>query len=223
MSGRRHATAIRHFFVWKKPSGSYLSKTTELQVEKMMLAIRPLNRVILSAFAAMAFFGVLVAAFPINTLIIILNGVFAGSMAALAVAYWRLLWNAVIGVRPYDRVQQMTIGFTLCWLAYSVSVTVSVVLQASGYPADVAYLVAASRYIAVVAAVLQVSAPDFGLGLFHGRDRKVLVTSVAIGLVVAAVVVYVQDHAALQSEECALAVETGSPCTYGAEVGPPIP
>jgi hypothetical protein len=41
--------------------------------------------------------------------------------------------------------------------------------------------------------MLQVTAPDFGLGLFHGRDRRVLWASVTIGLLVAIVTITLQQ------------------------------
>lgn len=151
-----------------------------------------INRVLVGSFLLVLVFFVVVATLPLDDVIIVLNGLFFGTAAAILVAYGRLLWNAILGIRPYDRVRQMTLGFFLCWVAYGLVVAASFYLRASGTDVNSTYLTAASRYAAVVAAVLQVTAPDFGLGIFHGRDRKVLYTSVAIGLAVAVASVYAQ-------------------------------
>ena len=44
---------------------------------------------------------------------------------------------------------------------------------------------------------MQITAPDFGLGLFHGRDRRVLWTAASLGLITALVTVYIQDQTLL--------------------------
>lgn len=159
-----------------------------------MLSIRPLNRVLLAAAGALALFALLVSIVPMGELIIALNGVFAGAMAAITVAYWRLLWNALLGIRPYDRVRQMTLGFAMCWAAYILGVAISIYFRSSGVDVNSSILTAASRYVAIIAAVLQVTAPDFGLGLFHGRDRKILVTGIVVGFVTAVIVIFTQNE-----------------------------
>lgn len=169
----------------------------------MLFNFRPVNRVIASILAAAVLFAVLLAAMPLPQFIVILNGIFAGTMAAIVVAFWRLLWNAVLGIRPYDRVRQMTLGFALCWTAYVLGVMVSIYLRSAGAEINTSVLTAASRYIAIIAAMLQVTAPDFGLGLFHGRDRKVLFTSIGVGFVVAVVIMLAQAETVL-AEQSAL-------------------
>ena len=169
----------------------------------MRFNFRPVNRVVLAIVAAATLFAALLVVLPLPRFIVILNGVFAGTMAAIVVAYWRLLWNAVLGIRPYDRVRQMTLGFALCWMAYVLGVMVSVYLRSAGAEINTSVLTAASRYVAIIAAMLQVSAPDFGLGLFHGRDRKVLFTSVLVGAVVAVAIMLAQTETVL-AEQSAL-------------------
>lgn len=165
---------------------------------------RPVSRVLLGVFVTLLFFLLIHLTLPSGVLIGVLNGVFTGAMAALVVAYWRLLWNAVRGIRPYDRVRQMTLGFATCWIAYGIGVLVSVYLQSSGFDQRASTMVAFSRYMAILAAVLQVTAPDFGLGLFHGRDRKTLWTGIVVGLVVASAVTLMQGQEVL----------VGSPVAY---------
>lgn len=163
----------------------------------MPYPIRPLNRVIMATILAVAVFALLAFLAPVSELVVVLNGVFAGTMAAVTVAYWRLMWNAVLGIRPYDRVRQMTLGFALCWLAYILGVSISIYFRSAGVDVNSSLLTAASRYVAILAAILQVTAPDFGLGLFHGRDRKVLATGVTVGLIVAIIVVFGQNQEVL--------------------------
>lgn len=151
-----------------------------------------INRVIVGTLLLTVIFFGAILSLPVDDVIIILNGLFFGTAAAILVAYGQLLWNAVLGVRPYDRVRQMTLGFFLCWVAYGLVVASSFYFRASGVDVNSSYLTAASRYAAVVAAVLQVTAPDFGLGIFHGRDRKVLYTGVGVGLAVAVLSIYAQ-------------------------------
>jgi len=159
--------------------------------------------VIVSILAAAALFVALLAVMPLPQFIVILNGIFAGTMAAIEVAYWRLLLNAVLGIRPYDRVCQMTLGFALCWLAYTLGVAISIYFRSARVDVNSSLLTAASRYVAIIAAMLQVAAPDFGLGLFHGRDRKVLFTSVVVGFVVAVFIMLAQTETVL-AEQSAL-------------------
>jgi hypothetical protein len=147
------------------------------------------------AYAALALVAIGTALFefvPLNHLVQLTNGLFLGSMAAIVVAYGQLIWNAILGVKPYDRVRQMTLGFALCWLAYGLSVVASVYLRSTDAVVTSTYLTVCHRLIAIVAAILQVTAPDFGLGIFHGRDRKMLWASGSVGLAVAAFVTYAQ-------------------------------
>ena len=184
----------------------------------MPYPIRPLNRVIMATILAIALFAALSATTPVSEMIILFNGIFAGTMAAITVAYWRLLLNAVIGIRPYDRVRQMTLGFALCWLAYVLGAAASIYFRSSGIDVNSSPLTAASLYVAIIAAVLQVTAPDFGLGLFHGRDRKVLATGIFVGLIVAMVVIFSRSEEVL-AEQGPLPGEAAT-STIGTAVGP---
>lgn len=163
-------------------------------------SIHPVNRVIASAAGLVALFFAMAYTIPIDFFIVLLNGVFVGSMAAVTIAYWPLVKNAVLGVRPYDRVRQMTVGFALCWAAYIMSVSVSVYFRSADMTVQPTLFTAAGRYAAIVAAILQVTAPDFGLGLFHGRDRKVLYTGIGVGLMVALCVIVMQESSALAEQ-----------------------
>lgn len=184
----------------------------------MPFIYRPLNRVILSIVAAAALFAALSTVMPLSEMITLFNGIFAGTVAAITVAYWRLLLNAVLGIRPYDRVRQMTLGFALCWLACILGVAISIYFRSAGVDVNSSLLTAASRYVAIIAAILQVTAPDFGRGLFHGRDRKVLATGVAVGMIVAVFMIFAQNSQVL-AEEGALPGKTTT-SAVGTAVGP---
>ena len=161
------------------------------------MKISIMNRVVIaSAVAAVAFFA-LYYSLPTEHMVILMNGLFAGSIAGIIVAYWRLLLNAVMGVKPYDRVQQMTLGFAGAWLALCLLIWSSVWLVSTGSAANTTFFGLAGRFTAIIAAVLQVTAPDFGLGLFHGRDRKVLTASLSVGFLVALAVILLQSNEAL--------------------------
>lgn len=148
---------------------------------------------------AVAFFSILVFSIPVNMLIILLNGVFAGACTALVVAFYPLVRDSILGQARFDRVRQMTAGFFLCWIAYILSTYTSVYMRAADLQVTSSYLTAASRYIAIIAAVLQATAPDFGLGLFHGRERKTLWTGMSLGAGVAIFVVLAQTNTILAS------------------------
>lgn len=136
--------------------------------------------------------------FGLDSLIVITDGAFGGAIAALLVAFGPLLYNTLRNVEPYSRARQMTLGWFALWLAYVLAAYVSVWNRAIGDPpANPNYISALSRYVAVYAAALQVTAPDFGLGLFSGRNRKILWASIIIGLIVAAVIWVAQDQAIL--------------------------
>lgn len=157
-----------------------------------MLANLAINRVFISSLGLAAiFFGLVATMDPVN-LIVGLNGLFVGAIVAVLVAYHRLIIGAALGIGEYNRVRQMTLGFAVLWAVVCVGVYNSIYLRSSGYEIPANSLTAAARYLAIIAAVLQVTAPDFGLGLFHGRDRRVLWTGGALGFIAACVTIGLQ-------------------------------
>lgn len=159
------------------------------------------NRVLVGFAIGALVFTLLAMNVETNRLIVILNGVFFGASAALVVAYWRLVLNAFLGIMPYNRVRQMTLGWALGWTVIVGSAWQSVFFRASGMPPspeNVTIMTAVWRALGIGAAILQVTAPDFGLGIFHGRDRKTLWTGIAVGLVVAAFMIFAQREEILE-------------------------
>lgn len=155
------------------------------------------NRVIFAALALTLWFIVLRTWLGPERVIVLLNGLFAGSMVAIVVAYHKLIWFALLGRGEYNRVRQMTLGFAVGWGAICIGVANSIMLRASGEAIPTSELTAVARYLAIIAAMLQVTAPDFGLGLFHGRDRRVLWTGATLGLLAAAIVIAFQESSYL--------------------------
>lgn len=152
------------------------------------------NRVAMGIFALATLFFGLVAYSDLETLIIVLNGIFVGAMVAIVVAYHQLILGAALGIGEYDRVRQMTIGFAVMWTVICLSAGGSIYARSRGAELTAPMLTAAIRYLAIVGAVLQITAPDFGLGLFHGRDRKTLWAGFLLGLVTAAAAIVFQDQ-----------------------------
>lgn len=155
------------------------------------------NRVATGVLALAALYFGLVAYTDPERLIIILNGLFVGSMVAIAVAYHKLILGAALGLGEYTRVRQMTMGFAITWIAICLSATSSIYARSEGAPLTAPALTAAVRYLCIIAAVLQITAPDFGLGLFHGRDRKVLWTGFGLGIIAALAAIMFQDQTLL--------------------------
>lgn len=160
--------------------------------------IRNLDRgfVAISAVLAIVAYLFLIHTFPLRELIITLNGVFIGTMIALSFAYWRLLTDTVLG-DEYNRARQMALGLFVAWLAYGLAAVSSIYTRALGIDIPSNSITVASRYAAIIAAALQITSPDFGLGPFFGRERKVLWLALAAGLVCAALTIYAQAEAVL--------------------------
>lgn len=157
-----------------------------------------LNKEVAVALVAILAFYPLTLILPLDSLIILLNGVFFGCMAGVVIAFWQLFWRAVIGEDPYDRVRQMTLSWVIQWIVIVGGVGGSFYIRAADLQTTSLISTAIFRYLACIAAVLQVTAPDFGLGIFHGRDRKTLWTSMVVGLVIATIAVWLQAEQMLE-------------------------
>ncbi len=153
------------------------------------------------ASGLMFFFAMAFLALSLNNLIIVLNGMFAGALVAFVFAFWKLIMNALNRYSPYTAKRQLMWGIVLMWLAYVISVASSIELRASGVDGDLlnsSYLVAISRASAIMAIFFQVTAPDFGLPMFYGRDRKVLWSGLFIGFAISTFMVYAQVNDILE-------------------------
>lgn len=146
-------------------------------------------------------FCALASIFTPSQLIVLFNGAFIGTMFAITIAYGELLWQAVTGrKRQYDDVRQMTIGMFGIWVAYGIVVSSSTYLIASDGNGQALLLSAMGRFVAIISAILQITAPNLSQPLFYGRDRKVLWVGVSCGIAVAICTIAIQTFQALALE-----------------------
>ena len=148
---------------------------------------------------ATIFFGLAVI-IPTPTFIIVLNGAYIGTMFAITIAYGELMTQSIFGYgdrRKYDDIRQMVIGLFLTWLAYGMSVSSSVYLRAADQSGQALVFTAAGRYVAIIGAIMQITAPNLGEPVFSGRDRKLLWAGVAAGLLLASILIFMQATNAL--------------------------
>ena len=158
-----------------------------------MLKSLALNRFLWGIAGLTAVFFALRETVEPDLLMSILNGLFAGSVVTIVAAYYRLIWAAVRGDGDYDRVRQMTLGLFLLWAAMVLNVLVSIYARSTEFEVTTYTGAAASRYIAIIAAVMQIMSLDYGFALFHGRDKMMLWTGLFLGALVAVVTVVIQN------------------------------
>lgn len=144
-------------------------------------------------------FALMSAVLSLNTMIVTLNGLFVGAIVSLSVAFGPLIWSLFRGKESdYRRAQELALGFFALWVAYVLAAYVSVWTRSIGEAtSNPSYMSALSRYIAVYAAIRQVTAPDYGLGFIYGRDRKILALSLVLGAFTAIALWIIQDQALL--------------------------
>lgn len=150
------------------------------------------NTVISIALAVMISFAGLYFTFDPATLNVLLNGLFAGAMTAIGVTYYKLLWDAWFSPDDFNRVRQMTLTIGGQWLVISLFIWTSIYVNSGNYPTTFVISSLFARYLATIVAVFQVTAPDYGDGLFYGADRKFLGLGLLVGLLVGVGVVFYQ-------------------------------
>ena len=144
-----------------------------------------LNRVLWVSAGLVALFLVLQETLTTTVFMNALNAIFAGAVVTILAAYWRLIWSAVRGEGAYDRVRQLAMGLFLLWVSIILIVGVSIYARTSDYYITTYAASAASRYVAIIAAIMQVNALDYGFALFHSRDKRMLWASLILGIAVA--------------------------------------
>lgn len=158
----------------------------------MLTKLATSNVVLYALISAVVLFGLL-AWVDLYDLITILNGVFIGTMLSITVAYGPLFWRALIGDKSvFPDARQLIVGYFGAWLAYGLVVYGSTHTHVSDLPTTPLVETAVSRYIAIISAVVQITASDYGKGVFYGRDRKVLWWAIGAGLFAGLVVIILQ-------------------------------
>lgn len=139
-------------------------------------------------------YAALYQALPAPASIVVLNGVFAAATVSVFWGYAPLFFDVLRNWRAYDRVAHYVLGVFVLWGAVIVGASNSIFLRATLQPEEIptTVLTALARFLAILAAVIQVTAPDFGEGILYGRDRRRLWTGVLIGLAAGIVVLYLQ-------------------------------
>ena len=155
------------------------------------------NRALVFGLGLIAVFCAALWALGIENLILVENSLFIGTSVTLAIAYWRLFWDAVVDPNPFNRARWMTWAFFIAYLALLCGASGSIQTLATGEPTTTTPTIALGRYLAIIAGIGQATAPDFGLGIFHGTDRKVLGGAILFGVIVSTVLIWLQGTAAM--------------------------
>lgn len=139
----------------------------------------------------------------------LLNGAYFGVLATVFVVWWRTGWEAIRGIGRYGRVQRFALSIALQWIAFSMLRGLSAVVRSAddlNWVRD-SHAAAIPLFIAVIAGIMQVTAPGMGPDpeegkrtpsqLFvQGRDKPLLLLGLAVGLIVACVVIAFESLAA---------------------------
>ena len=149
-------------------------------------ALSRLIAVVLGFWALYAVFRFTISA---RDLMLILNGVCVGALVSIGVAYGPLVWRAIAGDEPLDNARVMAIGFAALWFAIGTSIANSLTVL---HVTEIGLLV---RYQIIMAAGLQVFAPDLGFGWLYGRDRRTFIGASIVGLLTALGILYMQPGA----------------------------
>lgn len=152
------------------------------------------NHAVKASIAIFAFLSAALFFIETPVLITILNGAFIGVLIAVGVAYREILWAAVSNRAEYDGPRQFALGVAFLWAGMILSRFYSVLYRSQ---VDLGWLqsspmIPISITFAIIGGILQISAPDFGTGLFATRDRKRLWFSCTIGALVGFVVIMFQ-------------------------------
>lgn len=145
------------------------------------------------ALSTLAFYF-MAASLSTETLIMTMNALFVGVMFSITVTYGRVIIPAIVGRAQYDDVRQLAIGLMLCFAAYGLSVYNSIYIRASDMAVPALFATALQRWIFINGAVIQITAPDLGHGVFYGPDRKWLAFGLAAGACVAMLTYWVQER-----------------------------
>ena len=143
---------------------------------------------------ALVGFLILNLLFENSTVIALLNALFIGVFVAVTVAWAPLIWATYSGVQIKPGVKYLVMASTCGWLALGVGRVWSIVYRSMGSPVWLqdSLLVAISVYLACLAGILQIAAPDIGQDFFHMRMRRNLWLAIAVGGVMFVVALFSQ-------------------------------
>lgn len=152
---------------------------------------------VLILFVMVALFTLASVYVNADTLIVILNGLFAGAVTSFLFVLRTLTWATFRGRIKYPDVSTFTLGLLLILFGISSGVATSIYIRASDLAVPAFTLTALARYSVICGLLTMAYAPGAGGGFFEGDDRKAVVFSVAAGVVAAIVVIYAQAYTVL--------------------------
>lgn len=133
------------------------------------------------------------ATLPSAHLVMVLNGALAGATVGVGMVYRRLIVEAVRGTDLSPGVAAYVVSVALLWLATLVGVFNSLALRVIfDIPIPTTALTIVMRIVALIAAVLQVAAPNLTSGAFFHRDTRVLLRALAVGGIVSLLIYVAQ-------------------------------
>lgn len=132
--------------------------------------------------------------FDNTTFLVILNSIFIGSIVAVTITYYKLLWDTLYNFKEYTRARHFALGVFLAWLAIVVLVCNSIIVRSTNLSDDipVSYLGTIGRYLAIVAAWIQITAPDLVIGTVDAEDKKTLTLGIVVGAILMLITLFLQ-------------------------------
>lgn len=127
-------------------------------------------------------------------LIVVMNAFVFGAIVSLVITYAQYIHYAISSEDSWNRARQFGISTAILWASVLIVVAASVIRH-SGSSYDIGstnFLDYLFRYLVIIAATMQVFAPDYGERLFYSKERKSLIWGSVIGVVVAIFLIVMQ-------------------------------
>lgn len=127
-------------------------------------------------------------------LIAIMNSLLFGAMLTLFINYAKYIAYAISSPEAWTRARQFGLSSGILWGSVVVLVAASIQRHSTAsYPINATVTMdIISRYLGIIAATMQVFAPDFGKNLLYGSSRKTFIISCAAGVLSAMLLAYLQ-------------------------------
>lgn len=127
-------------------------------------------------------------------LIVVMNAFVFGAIISLVITYAQYIYYAIASDDQWNRARQFGISTAILWASVLVVVAASVIRH-SGSAYDISstnFLDYLFRYLVIIAATMQVFAPDYGERLFYSKERQSLILGSVAGICVAIFLIVMQ-------------------------------
>lgn len=116
-----------------------------------------------------------------------MNAFLFGNLISLAVLYGKYIWYVISSPSEWSPARSFALSTALLWIAMGVVVSGSIYRHSMpGYNINSTnFLDLFARYVAIIAATMQIFSPSQGLALFATTERKLLIWGSIAGLAVA--------------------------------------